>query len=233
MCYNSKWYLYKGWLVVNENKIRKDNKNLKLPHMFQKSFINETAKEHDIYFDNLAKIVKSYRNNKATNYSVLDSIKNLLNDDKIEGETEVRKYIEEIKNKYCDIQHQKTKLEEEETEENIENIIKSSEKVINNSKDQKGLLKNLIDDININSNSTLSYDDEKFASNMAEIINETINEDKSFSKDSIEKQEKNNKEEPRMKKRKSPFIFVILIIIILCITGYYYRDVIVNFIKSF
>src|SRR5690554_353895 len=201
--------------------------------MFQKSFINETAKEHDIYFDNLAKIVKSYRNNKATNYSVLDSIKNLLNDDKIEGETEVRKYIEEIKNKYCDIQHQKTKLEEEETEENIENIIKSSEKVINNSKDQKGLLKNLIDDININSNSTLSYDDEKFASNMAEIINETINEDKSFSKDSIEKQEKNNKEEPRMKKRKSPFIFVILIIIILCITGYYYRDVIVNFIKSF
>ena len=205
--------------------------------MFQRTFHDvNISSNYDLEFieDNLAKIVKSYRNTsentKFKQNSIIESIKNLLNDNEFEEEVVLNEYLSEIKNKYLD-----TKLEEEvipvkEVEEekvfNIEDILKSSEQEIFNTKDQKGLLKNLIDDININTNNNISYDDEKFMNNMQEIINESLNED------NIVKQEENNNE-VRMKKSKSPFIFVLLLVVFLSTSGYIFKDKIISLLNLF
>lgn len=205
--------------------------------MFQRTFHDvNISSNYDLEFieDNLAKIVKSYRNTSETTKfkqnSIIESIKNLLNDNEFEEEVVLSEYLSEIKNKYLD-----SKLEEEviyvkEVEEekvyNIEDILKSSEQEIFNTKDQKGLLKNLIDDININTNNNISYDDEKFMNNMQEIINESLNED------NIVKQEENNNE-VRMKKSKSPFIFVLLLVVFLSTSGYIFKDKIISLLNLF
>lgn len=171
MCYNSKWYLFKGWLILSEDN---KSKTIRLPHMFQKSF-RSISRNHDIDFldANLAKIVKSYQNTSNSSISVTESIKRLLQDEKYQVEKLIDEYLKELNRSY-----RKKEINETINEEiDIDEILKSSEEEIKKHKDQKSLLKNLIDDININDNTNLRYDDEKFASNIEAMIKETLNED--------------------------------------------------------
>ena len=150
------------------------SKTIRLPHMFQKSNRN-ISRGHDSDFlnANLAKIVKSYQNTKINSLSVSESIRGLLKEEKYQVEELIDNYLTELNNRY----RKKEINETIKVDIDIDEIIKSSEEEIKKHKDQKSLLKNLIDDIKINDSDNLRYDDEKFVSNIEAMIKESLNEE--------------------------------------------------------
>lgn len=142
--------------------------------MFQKSNRN-ISRGHDSDFlnANLAKIVKSYQNTKINSLSVSESIRGLLKEEKYQVEELIDNYLTELNNRY----RKKEINETIKVDIDIDEIIKSSEEEIKKHKDQKSLLKNLIDDIKINDSDNLRYDDEKFVSNIEAMIKESLNEE--------------------------------------------------------
>jgi hypothetical protein len=172
--------------------------------------------------NNLAKILKSYRNHNSTNYSsVVNSVSSLMVNNSEKEFQALDKDLLALKQEYMhtvdypeEVKINEDKYGENKAKEtlNIENIIKTSETEINKTKDQKNLLKSLIDDININSGNKANYDDAQFERNMADIINDTLSN------------EKENQDEFKQKKAKTSFIFIFFIIFSLSITGYLLKD---------
>ncbi len=243
--------------IINLNKKEQssDKKKavVKMPHMFQKSNYQETITINEIesmpqHQQNLSRIVKSYQNSQDSDLeikanSLVNNVKGLLDRQASDTTNELYEYLNELKLRYVHINEDVKDVESNKNIEivnidienqtknekslDINSILQTSEKEILNSPDQKLVLKNLINDINLNSGNLTNYDDSLFERNMTEIINESKEEDEEILIEDLEEDE-----EIHIHKFNMTWVAVFLLILVIGIVGYLYKDIILDFIHQ-
>ncbi|NLC94066.1 MAG: hypothetical protein GX676_00030 [Bacilli bacterium] len=241
---------------------------IRMPHMFRKS--NTDIIDNDVSIDlHLKKITRSFRvnlsdqNNGANSY--IDCIKNYerlvkmnslapletklleLRQTLIKEIPHVEETVEEVENMEVVTETVTEEIVETNEDINIDEIIKTTEQEIFSAKDQRAVLMNLIEDINMNSKKT-QYDDSKFEQNIQEIIKETQEEDEpqmelaEYEVETHPAEEvivQNNPQTSDTKPSKlkksyklSPVIAILIIIVLGVVAIYVNRDAILEFLRN-
>lgn len=213
----------------NSDKDNTNSAKLRLRHMFQATEGQDegTHIPDSLEVDHLNKIVLKFENNSEHKYTLVDSVKQLLEVANNHPTSTVLEYLEKIKASL------KQEIDQY-NEVNIEEVISESESELR-LRDQKEILQALIDDINLASNNQRVYDEERFAENLQQIVDEAKEEaddDEDFEIDTKYISPVQDEKSSKTSKVKV-YAFFLFVIIGLIAIFYLYRDLILELFAKF